>query len=261
VLCLLPLTLVLAAAPDWQALAPGVEYRRIALISSPDVGDGQLDVVRIDVKVAHLDLALASEHGGTLHTAAEWADDGKYVAVINAGMYEKDISSNVGHLHHGAHVNQKAWKSTYQSVLAFSTKQKGVPAATMLDRDAPDFEARVAKYDSVVQNLRLIRAPGEGVWKPNGRRWSEALVALDDQGRLLFIFSRTPFEMSELTTRLLAAGLGVVRAMHVEGGPEASLSIRSKALTLDRAGSYETGFFPYDSNDAQWRIPNVIGVR
>ena len=54
--------------------------------------------------------------------------------------------------------------------------------------------------------------------------------------------------------------LGVVRAMHVEGGPEASLSVRG-AVKLDLAGSYETGFREDDTNEEQWPIPNVICVR
>jgi len=48
--------------------------------------------------------------------------------------------------------------------------------------------------------------------------------------------------------------------MHLEGGPEASLSIHADGVDLDLAGSYETGFWPDDSNVRQWPIPNVIGV-
>jgi hypothetical protein len=48
--------------------------------------------------------------------------------------------------------------------------------------------------------------------------------------------------------------------MHVEGGPEASLSIHGGGVDLDYFGSYETGFVVDDSNDHAWPIPNVIGV-
>ena len=48
--------------------------------------------------------------------------------------------------------------------------------------------------------------------------------------------------------------------MHVEGGPEASLSIRAGARKIDLSGSYETGFNENDSNAAQWPVPNVIRV-
>jgi hypothetical protein len=67
--------------------------------------------------------------------------------------------------------------------------------------------------------------------------------------------------MREFNTRLLATGLDVVRAMHVEGGPEASLSIHAGGIDLDLAGSYETGFVENDDNHRQWLVPNVLGVR
>jgi hypothetical protein len=48
--------------------------------------------------------------------------------------------------------------------------------------------------------------------------------------------------------------------MHVEGGPEASLSVRSKGKNFDLCGSYESFFRDDDGNKEQWPIPNVIGV-
>jgi hypothetical protein len=59
---------------------------------------------------------------------------------------------------------------------------------------------------------------------------------------------------------VLALPLGIQRAMHVEGGPEASLSIRAPDLKLDLCGSFETGFVGDDANAKQWAIPNVIGA-
>ena len=60
--------------------------------------------------------------------------------------------------------------------------------------------------------------------------------------------------MWEFNERLRALPLGIVRAMHVEGGPEASLSIHAGGIDLDLAGSYETGFHENDSNETQWPI-------
>jgi hypothetical protein len=66
--------------------------------------------------------------------------------------------------------------------------------------------------------------------------------------------------MREFNELLLKLPLDVAGAMHVEGGPEASLSIHTGGLDLDLAGSFETGFRPDDSNEQQWAIPNVLGV-
>ena len=59
--------------------------------------------------------------------------------------------------------------------------------------------------------------------------------------------------------KLLSLPLGIVRAMHVEGGPEASLSIHAGGVDLDLCGSYETGFYDH-TNTRLWAIPNVLGV-
>ena len=76
---------------------------------------------------------------------------------------------------------------------------------------------------------------------------------------MLFVFLRAPRTMSDFNRLLLSLPLGVVAAMHVEGGPEASLSVRG-AVHLDANGSYETGFVENDGERSQWAIPNVLGV-
>lgn len=253
------------AAGAWRSLAPGVEYGTFTLESAPDEGDGLAHVVRIDTTKATLDFALASEtKDGEPRRCGEWTDQHGFVAAINAGMYGTDLRTNVGYLRHGAHENNGRWKGTYQSVLVFGPRAKGLPPAALVDRDTLDakaFEEQVKQYENVVQNLRLVKGAGENVWKPNAREWSEAMVGVDGQGRVLFLFSRTPFEMVELNTRVLKLPLGLVRAMHVEGGPEASLSVRAPGLSLDLAGGYVSSIFERGDDARQWRIPNVLGVR
>jgi hypothetical protein len=66
--------------------------------------------------------------------------------------------------------------------------------------------------------------------------------------------------MHELNDLLLHLPLDITQAMHLEGGPEASLSIHAGGVDLDLCGSYETGFEENDANAKQWPIPNVLGV-
>jgi hypothetical protein len=252
----------------WMNLAPGIEYATVTLEKAPGISDGRLHIVRIIVGPfrgggAAFNVKLASLEGQP-RTAGAWADKHGFVAVINAGMYQTDGRTNVGFLRDGQHVNNPRWNA-YQSVLALSPYgaafDRPVPNAVILDRDAPGFAGRSAEYATLVQNLRLIKAPGVNVWQANGRRWSEAAIAMTRQGRILFLFTRTPYEMIDFNRRLLALPLDIVSAMHVEGGPEASLSIRAPGLKLDLAGSFETGFRENDGNGVQWALPNVIGVR
>src|SRR6185295_19174021 len=119
------------------------------------------------------------------------------------GMFETDFRSNTGHLECGKHINQARWKSQYQSVLAFRPKDEKLPAFTMVDLDQSGAHETLEKYDCLVQNLRLIRAPGESVWQPTKRKWSEAAEALDSEGRLLLLFSRNPISMDRYAQALL----------------------------------------------------------
>lgn len=233
-----------APAVQWKPLQPGVE---LAVI-------GTLYVVRVDPARAPLDVALASESGTGPQTAAQWCRTAHLAVAINLGMFENDQRSNVGYLRHGRHVNN-ARLNAYRSVLALR------PFAWLDLDQTPASPPALAGHEIVIQNLRLIAANRKNVWAQSERRWSEAALALDANGRLLFLFSRTPYSMHDFNNLLLALPLNVTRAMHLEGGPEASLSIHVHGFDLDLCGSFETGFRENDGNTGQWAIPNVIGVR
>lgn len=241
---------LLAAALPFESLAPGVDYAELTW------GDREsVHVVRIDPSQAKLEVLMASQEGRGPRTAGDWADDHHLVVAINAGMFAQDHLSNVGHLESAKHVNQSGWNDA-RSVLAL-----GEGHATLVDLDSPGSRAQLTGFSTLLQDLRLVKAPGVSVWGPSKRRWSEAAIAFDTQGRVLFIFSRAPLSMAEFNRRLLALHLGIVRAMHAEGGPEASLSIRAPGRQVDLCGSYETDFNENDDNTHQWPVPNVLAVR
>lgn len=249
--------LVLAALVpiQFEELQPGVEYGKTRWIQNPQFGDGVVHVVRIDPKKAELKVGLASMDGVQKRTAAEWAEGKGFSITTNAGMFDlDDHTAHVGYLRSGEHVNQAKWNQ-YKSAFAFSPGK-----AAVVDLDSADQKKAATGHETVMQNLRLISAARGNVWPDNKSSWSEAALAGDDKGRILIVFSRSPLTMKEFNEKLLALGLGVTGAMHLEGGPEASLSIRSAKVNLDLCGSYETGFNEDDDNKQQWPIPNVIAV-
>jgi phosphodiester glycosidase len=246
-----------APAASWRVLQPGVEYAEFE-IDSMSHGDRRLRVVRVFPSKAVLRAALASEHDRRKRTAREWCHDEDLAVAINIGMFRDDQVSNVGYLRSGNHINNGHWNE-YKSALGLRPVRGDLPAARWLDLDSID-PAPLRDFSLVVQNLRLIRGDRRGVWAPSHRRWSEAALAIDRQGTLLFLFSRAPLTMAEFNRAALLLPLGIVRAMHLEGGPEASLSIHAGGLDVDLCGSYETGFQEDDQNSEQWPIPNVLGV-
>jgi len=243
----------------WRTLQPGVELAVIPAGTAPSGQAGELYAVRVDPGRAKLSVGLASEGPGDPRTAEEWCRTARFAVAINLGMYQSDHRSNVGYLRHGKHVNNPRWND-YRSAVAIHPTEPSLPPVLWVDLEPSKPDPRLAGYEIVVQNLRLLTKERKNVWSPSDRRWSEASLAIDTQGRLLLLFSRAPHAMREWNDLLLQLPLDVAGAMHVEGGPEASLSIHVPGLDLDLAGSYETGFRPDDSNRQQWRIPNVLGV-
>ena len=252
------------AGSAWQILAPGMEIRRVQAGKQSAFGDSRITVLRIDPGLWELEATGILQTGESVgHTAREWSKQRKYTAAINAGMFDTDNKTHLGYLRSRDHVyNSRV--NNYQSVMAFDPREgRKVPSFRIFDRDAAQSSMQeiLSDYASAVQNLRLIKRPGVNQWAKQTREWSEAAVGEDREGHVLFIYSRSPFSMHDLNQELLAAGIGVVAAQHMEGGPEAQLYVRTGKTELEMFGSYETSFKENDQNAAAWPVPNVIGVR
>ena len=254
--------LIASGAPEWQTLAPGMELRYV----TPHGASGSnsaITILRIDPKQWELALLGTSQTGELAgHTAREWCMKGKFTAAINAGMFSTDGKSHIGYMRNGEYVNSSK-RNSYQSVAAFNPHDGGTAAFRIFDLDAPgvSFEGILKDYGAVVQNLRLIKRAGVNAWPSQDKKWSEAALAEDDGGRILFIFLREPFSMHDLNQELLGAGIGIVAAQHLEGGPEAQLYFRAGGVEKEMFGSYGASLQVNGGNTIPWPIPNVLAVR
>lgn len=243
------------AETRWKELAPGVELRRIETRQPGVDGESGIDVVRVDAKLWQLELVGQSKTGeSTGRTAREWAKRHDLALAINAGMFFEDYTTHVGYLESKGQLISPRINS-YQSVAAFDPRDPASrPAFRIFDLDVPGVTVETirADYGSLAQNLRLIKRPGANRWSPQDKRWSEAALGEDDAGRILFIFSRTPFSMHDLVGELLAAGIGIVAAQHLEGGRLAQLYLKLGDVELELLGG--------SGSASAWPIPNVLGV-
>jgi hypothetical protein len=195
-------------------------------------------------------------------TAGEWCRRYGLAAAINAGMFATDYVTHVGYLRHRDRV-LSGHRNSYRSVAAFDPRRAELPPFRIFDLDAEGegWTEILRDYRSAAQNLRLIRRPGESVWSPRGAdAWSEAALAEDDRGRILFLFCRAPVTMHHLNRQILALGIGVVAAQHLEGGPEAQIYVRAGGVEFERFGIFETSDPETDAGNP-WPIPNVLGIR
>ena len=280
----------------WTSLAEGLEIARFSTGRKAPAGDSTLVVIRADPKTWSPRLLLGTRDGAEdAYTARQWAEKFDLAVVANAGMFGRDYKTHTGYLRTSSgHVNN-ANVNHYKSVAAFAPKsnatkpntrksntttQDTLPHFHIFDLDETPMSAIQARYEGAVQNLRLIKRPGENRWPPKEKRWSEMALAEDKKGRMLFVFSRSPYSMHVFNEILLGLPLGVVAAQHLEGGPEASLFLSppddsdpSRGSDSSResdspresssqmwAGSWETGFMEENGTDEFWPIPNAFGL-
>ena len=251
------------AAVDWTTLAPGMELVEIRTKEASRHGDSKITILRMDPEHWELDVLAISQTGDKSgHTARQWSEEHGLTAAINAGMFATDHKTHVGYLRVGDHVNNGRFNK-YQSVVAFGRRAATQPRYRIFDLDLPGIntDAILRDYSSLIQNLRLIKRPGENRWSQQNKEWSEAALGEDSAGRILFIFCRSPFSMYDLNHELLALDVDLVAAQHLEGGPEAQLYIAVGDREIELVGSYETLFREDNSNQRAWRVPNILGVR
>lgn len=249
---------------DWQALSPGLEIRSLPISDQNSSSNASITILRIDPKFWELEVAAISQTGESHgHTAREWCTKQNFTAAINAGMFAADQRTHLGYLRDHGHINSGKLNA-YQSVAVFHPQEtRELPPYRILDLDDPaiNLKTSLSSYDSAAQNLRLIKRPGLNQWPRQSRKWSEAALGEDSAGHILFIFSRVPLSMHDFNRHLLEAGIGIVAAQHLEGGPEAQLYLRVGKVEMEIFGSYETSFLENDQNAIAWPVPNVFGIR
>jgi hypothetical protein len=248
-----------AAAGRWTQLGQGLELGRFPLEGLGFPG-AQAHVLRIDPRAWELTLhgLPRGESGG--YTAREWARREGLVAAINAGMYQTDYRTHSGYFAADGAVLSRG-VNPYLSVAAFAPVDPADPPFRIFDLDEEPLPAVLARYRRVVQNLRMVRRPGENRWEPQSRRWSEAALGEDQEGRALFIFCAAPLPLDRLIAGLLALPLGLVAAQHLEGGSQAQLFVTAGGERLELVGDHEGASAPSEQGRPARPIPNVIGVR
>lgn len=248
-----------ATESPWIEFGGGLELGRFPL---PGLGapSAQVQVLRVDPRRWELTLhgLRSGESGG--YTAREWSRREGLAAAINAGLYQEDYRTHSGYMRADDTVFSRGTNG-YLSAAAFDPVDPKDPPFRIFDLDDDPLTAILPRYRRVVQNLRMIKRPGENRWSPQERRWSEAALGEDREGRALLIFCGAPLPLDRLIDALLALPLDLVAAQHLEGGSQAQFFVAAGGQAIELVGGYE-GIFPApDPSRPAWPIPNVIGVR
>ncbi|MBO2009686.1 phosphodiester glycosidase family protein [Hymenobacter negativus] len=248
-----------ADALVWQQLDQGLALGEYTPVSKSELGDSKITILRINPNFYAFRLLESVRFKDQRKTAAQWCQQEKLVACINAGMYQPD-GQNTGYMRNYKSINNTAFNAD-NCLLAFNPTDSSQAEIKLIDRGCEaDWEQQAQRYQSVSQSVRMIDCHQNNTWAQQPKKWSSAVWGMDKEGQALMIFCRSPYTMHDYVDILLQAPLNIQQAMYLEGGPEASLYLKSGATERNLFGSYETGFTENDNSQEAFALPNVIGI-
>lgn len=247
----------------WKTLETGLDYASFAAPTKSSHGDSNVDVLRINPTNFRFELVCMEQKKTGNKKIDQIAKENNLVAAINAGMFklEGNFQTCTGYMKNGTYINNPTLNPSYKNVFAFNSKDTSKRSATLLDISCQDWATAKSNYTCFSQGIRMVNCEGKATWQASEKKWSMVLLAEDMSGNILFIFCRSPYKVLDYTNMLLQSKLGVKRLMYLEGGPEASFYLNHSNASIQKMGSYETGFNENDNNSVYWEIPNVIGIR
>ena len=243
----------------WEKIDEGLYYAAYDAPIKSKFGDSKINILKIAPSLYNLNLLTAQENDGKTRTAKDWLDQKKQIAVINAGMYMTDHSTNVGYMKNFDVINNGR-VSRDNTIVAFNRKNDSVPEFQIIDLKFQNWEQLKTQYNSFTQSIRMMDCNQKNKWSQQNKMWSMVVIGKDKKGNVLFIFVRSPYSVHNFINILSNSSLDLYNLMYLEGGPEASFYLNHNGTKVERMGSYETGFNENDKNNAFWDIPNVIGI-
>ena len=262
-LALLAFVSVLCSSPAsthaWRHLKEGLW---LGEFNAPDESrdqDASVVILKIDPQVYDLRLLSASEHSAGSMTPKEWADKFALVAVINASMYQANHLTSTGYMKNFTHFNNPKINSKFGAFLAFNPLDDSVAKVQIIDRQYQGWHRLIHKYNTIIQNYRMISIKQENLWPKTDRRFGIASVGIDKDGNILFIHSNKPYSVNTFNQILLKLPIYLYNAMFVEGGSEAFIYVNTKKLPGERLVT-TNDWSRYDRNHDLLPMPNVLGI-
>ncbi|MDO5536538.1 MAG: phosphodiester glycosidase family protein [Desulfovibrionaceae bacterium] len=242
-----------SAGRRWQQLEEGLEY---AEMGSEDF---LLYVLRIDPAHFSFVLCAAGSGSGEPRTLREWGEDFNLSGATNASMYLPDGLTSTGYMRDGGYVNNSRLVQRFGAFFVAEPDDPDLPRATIIEKDNDIWKELLPHYRLVIQNYRMVNSQRRILWSPGGPLYSISAVAVDGAGKILFLHSRNPVEAYTFAQQLLHLPLNIRTVMYVEGGGQAGLLVRSKAIDREVIGRNAVDFLV--TGNRQVKLPNVLGIR
>ena len=229
---------------DFSDLIPGFNYQNIQL--SRYGKNIELDIFTINPDSVNIDIINLPKNKTVKEVVIDKNKE-DYFLVCNAGMFNIDYRTNMGYMKSKGRILNAKEHPNYYSVMAFDPLYSDLPNFYIYDTDITHLDSILSKYDSVIENLRLIKRDAENRWSQQNKKWSELAIAQDIKGNIVIVYCRNKISMFDFNNLILSLPIDLVVAQHLEGNVSAQLYFKINQYELD-----------YDNNEY---VPNLIGFK
>jgi len=251
--------LILSKDDSWKKIDEGLYVGEFAFPGKSKLNASGITIVKVNPRGYSFKLLCASEYDKIKMTPKKWCQKHGLITATNAGMYQEDGIRNVGYMKNFHHINNPRLNAVYKAVLAFNPIEPTLPEVQIIDLKCQDFEKLRFKYQTLVQNIRMISCQQENVWSKQDKMWSMAVFGIDQNGNALFIFTKSSYSGYEFANILLSLPISIHNAMYLEGGQEASLYFSANDVEFERIG-FPASLNGNDHISVARPVPNVIGI-
>ena len=205
-----------------------------------------VDILIISINPDKYDLEIfnSSDKNASLK---DISSENGYVLIFNAGMFDVDYKTSMGYMKNNGEILNSRNHPNYESLMVFNPNVDNIPSFYIYDSDETSFDSIIKQYDSVVENLRLIKRPGINRWPKQEKRWSEIAIGQDIDDNIIVIYCNSMLSMFELNEILLSLPIQLQASQHLEGNSLAQLYLKMNKYEIN--------------HDNNLYVPNLIGVR
>jgi hypothetical protein len=223
-------------------------------------GPPRMIVVRLDGPVELVPHHYRGAAVGEPRPIGDWADVLEAPILFNAGQFDEKLD-HLGWLKADGNWIALHRKKKWMGLLV-SGPIDGEPWAGVIDLEHASSDI-AERYRHVIQSMMLVDDDGKVRVRDSDRSACRTVVGQDRKGRILIMVTEGAVTLADLARWLPKSGLGVVRAMNLDGGIEAQLAVRTPALQMAIYGQYGTGTTVFDGGPGEIRypLPTVIEVR
>ncbi|GCF07780.1 phosphodiester glycosidase family protein [Dictyobacter arantiisoli] len=212
---------------QWTTAQPGVELRSEHWKSAGGNED-TVSIARFDLNKVHLSVGYQPDKPLALK---DWMKQTNALAVINGGYFDQQNQSTALIV-----ANSQVYGTSYANCCGmFSVNSQGQVSIRSL-ADQP-YDPSTEQITQATQSRPMLIVNGKRTqFQETTAASPRSVVAMDNQGRLLFIVSPSQaFSMDELADLLIQSDLNIKNALNLDGGTSTGLYVKagSQRVTLD----------------------------